>query len=79
MIVLRNKQFTWGTFGAVNVARAAGFGKGAAMTTKQRLNQAAMGAGKLGLTGAAVYGTAKGLGATKDALKGEMGEENASY
>lgn len=78
MIVLRNKQFAFGTFGAVNVYRALGGGAGATMKAGQRWGQAAMGVGKLGLTGATVYGAAKGLGATKDALKGNMGEENAT-
>lgn len=80
MIVLRRKQFAFGTFGVVNLTRALGAGKGATMTGAQRFGQAAMGVGKLGLTGLAVGGAiggAKAAKATKDALTGDMGKENA--
>jgi hypothetical protein len=83
MIVLRRKQFAFPTFGAVNIYRALGKGAGATMTAGQRWGQAAMGVGKLGLTGLAVGGglaAAKATKTTKDALTGDMGKENeANY
>lgn len=75
MIVLRRKQYALGTGNIMNAISGLNK-KGVQLTAKQRFNQAALGVGKLGLTGAAIYGTVKGVGATKDALKGEMGEED---
>jgi hypothetical protein len=77
MIVLRNKQFAMGyTFGGVNIYRALGKGAGASMNARERLNQAAMGVGKLGLTALAAKGAYDGLKTTSSALKGNMGKEN---
>lgn len=75
MLVKRTKSFA---LAVTNLARAAGYGKGANMNTGQKVAQGALGTGKLvGLAalGTAAYGTAKFAGASKDALTGKMGDK----
>lgn len=78
MIVLRNKQFA---FGLNQLGRAiSGVGKkGQNLSKMGRAANAAGGIGGLALTGLAVGGAytgAKAIGTTKDAITGNMGEDD---
>lgn len=81
MLVKRTKNFGIPTFGIKSIGQAMGYGKGATMNAGQRAWAGAKGTtallGTTALVGAGI-GTAKAAGATKDALTGNMGDEEKS-